>query len=205
MKIYTNEMIKRIKDKKEKRRKIIKILLTPIFLIVFLLCIYIAYQKFILKKNTIDVFGFKSFIVLTGSMEPTISVNDLIVVKTVPENEINVNDSVTYHLNNSNSTITHRIVEKFENNGNIYYRTKGDNNNTIDTDKITYNNIDGLYLFKMNKVGVVLTEIFTGTGLIILFFILAITYYHSSRMEDRKLAREDARKLYNVCKYKKDD
>ena len=205
MKIYTNEMIKIIKYKKEKRRKIIKILLTPIFLIVFLLYIYIAYQKFILKKNTIDVFGFKSFIVLTGSMEPTISVNDLIVVKTVPENEINVNDIVTFHLNNSNSTITHRIVEKFENNGNIYYRTKGDNNNTIDTDKITYNNIDGLYLFKMNKVGVVLTEIFTGTGLIILFFILAITYYHSSRMEDRKLAREDARKLYNVCKYKKDD
>lgn len=205
MKIYTNEMIKKIKDKKQKRRKIIKICLTPLFIIILFLCIYIIYQKFILKKNNIDLFGFKTFIVLTGSMEPTISINDLILIKEVKEDEIKVNDIITFHLNNSNSTITHRIVEKFEIDGTTYYKTKGDNNNANDSDKITYKNIDGLYIFKMNKVGVILTEIFTGTGLIILFLILAVSYFHSSRMEDRELARADARKQYNVCKYKKDD
>lgn len=205
MKIYTNEEIKKIKDRKKKINKVIRIVLTPIFLIIALICIYICYQKFIQKKENIDLFGFKSFIVLTGSMEPNLNINDLIVVKGVKEEDIKVGDIITFHEKNSVQTVTHRVIEIKNENGKVFYRTKGDNNNTADKDPVTYNEIDGKILFKLDKFGVIVTELFTGTGLIVLFLFLFISYYHSSRMEDRMLAREDARKLYNYCKYKKDD
>ena len=87
----------------------------------------------------------------------------------------------------------------------MIYRTKGDNNNTVDIDPVSYEQIEGKVQFKLDKFGVIITEMFTGAGLLLLFLFLFLSYYHSSRKEDRMLAREDARKLYNYCKYKKDD
>ena len=41
-------------------------------------------------------FGYKFFTVLTGSMSPTININDLVIVKEVKPEEIEVNDIITF-------------------------------------------------------------------------------------------------------------
>ena len=41
-------------------------------------------------------FGYKFFTVLTGSMSPTININDLVIVKEVKPEEIKVNDIITF-------------------------------------------------------------------------------------------------------------
>lgn len=70
------------------------------------------------------LFDYSIFKVVTGSMEPTIKENDVIIVKSVDNYE--VDDIVTY--SSADSFITHRIVQITNEN----YITKGDNNNTND-------------------------------------------------------------------------
>jgi len=201
MKIYTNEMIKQKNAKKNKRKKVIKYILTPIMAIILLLCIYIAYQKLILKSPNIELFGYKVYIVLTGSMEPVIKPNDLVIVKKISQEKLKEGDIITFNTNGTNTTVTHRIKEKVEKDGVTYYKTKGDNNNSEDIELVKYENIQGVYSFKISKVGAILTGGLTGTGVIIVFLILVISYHHSSKMDDRMLTREEARKRYNIYKY----
>src|SRR5690348_10000962 len=55
--------------------------------------------------------GYESFMVLSGSMEPTIKVGDLAVVGPVKPTEFKVDDVITYRTNVQPEVIvTHRIV-----------------------------------------------------------------------------------------------
>ena len=206
MKIYTNEIIKKKKEKVLITKKILKYIFMPIFILFLIFCMVIAYQKFILKKQNIEIFGYKTYIVLTGSMKPEIDPNDIVIVKNTSQEDIKNGDIITFTSGQKNATVTHRIIEIVEKDGKTLYKTKGDNNNSEDIDLVKYENIQGKYVFKLSKIGVVFTEGLTGTGIIVVFLILLLNYRHSSKMEDRALTREEARKRYNVYKYKdKDD
>ena len=84
----------------------------------------IIYCKFIQRKAIIKILGMARLTVLTGSMEPEISVNNKIIIKEYLD--YNIGDIVTYIQ--EGEIITHRVIEK----EGEYYYTKGDNNNTID-------------------------------------------------------------------------
>lgn len=204
MRIYTKDVIKEKKARSYKIHIFINNLFIPIMAILLVLCVYIVFQKVILKKSKIDIFGYSSYIVLTGSMEPVISPNDMVICK-VPNSssEINKGDIITFYLGNESESITHRVINVITKNGEKYYQTKGDHNNSIDSELISYKNIQGVYCFKISKIGWLLTKCLTGTGLIVVFLLLVIGYHNSSVKEDRRLTREEARKKYNICKYKK--
>lgn len=96
---------------------------------------------------SIPVFGYRTFKVGSGSMEPTLKVNDLILVK--KQNSYKVNDIITFKINDE--YITHRLVEQNK----TRVVTKGDANNALDKD-FSKNKIVGkvVYRFKvLNKVG----------------------------------------------------
>ena len=205
MKIYTKEEIENRQKKRKTRLKILRRIFYPIVILIIVFCAYVAYQKLIKHEQNVSIFGYKGYIVLTGSMQPNLNIGDLVIDKTVKEEELKVGDVITFTLKNSNVTVTHRIVEIVEQDGKKYYKTKGDNNNTEDIDLISYENIEGLQFLKIGKVGTIITKLLTGTGLIVMIVIIVISYERSNRKEDRTLAREDARKKYNVCKYKKDE
>ena len=200
MKIYTKEMIKEKNEKKRKRKKISKIFFSIIWIIFLAICIYIACQKFVFKSSNIELFGYKAYVVLTGSMKPTINPNDIVIVKKTSKDNIKENDIITFSKG-STTTVTHRIIEIVEQDGETLYRTKGDNNNSEDVDLVKYNDIEGVYKYKLNKIGAIITGSLTGTGMIGIFLILAISYHRSSKKEDRILTREEARKRYNIYKY----
>jgi signal peptidase len=68
------------------------------------------------------------FQVATGSMEPEYPVGDVIVVKKADPSTINVGDDVTYKTGKTSKGdvfITHRVVEKREENGKYYFTTQG--------------------------------------------------------------------------------
>lgn len=200
MKIYTKEIIKEKNAKKRKIKKVIRTIFLAFFAIFILLCIYIAFQKYILKKSSIEIFRYKTYVVLTGSMKPSIDPNDIVIVKKTDKNSIKENDIITFSKGN-NTTVTHRVIEIVKKDGEDLYKTKGDNNNTEDTDLVKYEHIEGVYQFKISKVGAIITSSLTSTGMIGIFLILVISYHHSSKKEDRILTREEARKRYNVYKY----
>ena len=92
--------------------------------IIIILAIYYFIQIKVFNKPYANIFGYTFFEVATGSMEPTIDVGDVIIVKVT--NEVNENDIIV--CNKDNAFITHRLIRIEEEN----FITKGDANNTED-------------------------------------------------------------------------
>jgi len=84
------------------------------------------------------IYGYKPLVVLSGSMEPTFKVGSIIYYEEILENEIQVNDVITFSLG-SETFITHRVIDIEDG----LYQTKGDANNAPDVMKINFKNIHG--------------------------------------------------------------
>lgn len=203
--IYTNEMIKKINNQKEKRRKIFKIISYPFITLIFLLVLYAGYMKYIKKENNINILGFRQYMVATGSMEPQYNIGDLIIIKETPKEKIQVGDVINFISENGIDTITHRVIEIIEKDGETYYKTKGDNNNSEDSGLVNFNQVQGVLVFKISKLGTIMTKMLTGTGIIIIFAFIIISYIRDTNKEEKRIARENARKLFNVPKYEEND
>lgn len=144
-------------------KKVFNICISIITILIIILNLYILYAKIIKKQDIIKINGYSSFIVISGSMEPTIKVDDLIIIKEEPE--YNEQDIVTYQSNQS--IITHRIVKK---EGDIIW-TRGDNNNTEDS-PIQKSQIHGKYIYKIENVGKLIEIINSPIGITAFFIII---------------------------------
>lgn len=113
-----------MKKKIEIIAKYILNILTGIVIVSIFFALYGLFQISILNKSYANYFGYGLFEVESGSMEPTIKVKDMVIVKKT--DKIAKNDIITYELDKS--FITHRVV-KVEKNKVI---TKGDSNNHED-------------------------------------------------------------------------
>ena len=105
------------------------VILIPILVIN---CILIV--KSFTSEDVPNVAGTLPLIVLTDSMYPVIESGDLIICRTEEPENIQVGDVIAFFdpAGNGSSIVTHRVVEVTEQNGEIAWRTKGDNNNTED-------------------------------------------------------------------------
>lgn len=202
---YTNEVIKKKMLKKKGLKKFFRILHIPIIAIIILLIIYMGYMKYVKHEKNISILGFRQYIVATGSMEPKYNVGDLIIIKETPEEEIKIGDIINYISENGADTITHRVTDIIEKDGQTYYQTKGDNNNAEDPELVKYRQVKGILVFKISKLGTAITKLFTGTGIAILFAVIILSYIRDKNKEEKIIARENARKLYNVPKYEEND
>lgn len=98
-----------------------------------------------------------AYIIITPSMVPTIRVEDAIIIMRKEPEEFKLRDIITFTSSDprySGLTITHRIVgiQKMDN-GQIYFRTKGDNNNTPDNTLVPAKNVYGKVILKIPKIG----------------------------------------------------
>lgn len=200
--MYTIDKIER---KKKRTITLIKIFNVVILLIIVPILIYniTLIIKYIQNPNkTPDFFGFKTYEIVSRSMEHTINKNDIIVVKKVDKNEINKNDIISF--DNGNEIITHRIVDIENINGQTLYTTKGDNNRFADDEKISFEQIEGKYVFKLSKLGYLMNFLKNRYFLIILFIILIFCFIHIINVKKKIKNREEKRKM-NIFNNEKDD
>lgn len=176
---------------------ILYIVLIPIIIFNFTLII----KSFIHPYETPDFFGYKSFVIVSGSMEPTILKQDAILVKKVPEEEIQVNDIISFNTRNQ-TNVTHRVIKIEKENGIKKYTTKGDNNNTEDKEQIAYEQIEGKYQFKISQFGIITHILKSKITLIILVMIVILISCYKSRIQKRKQERTEKRKKYEENKTK---
>lgn len=99
------------------------------------------------------ILGYQVFTVISGSMEPTFRVGDLIYVKKTDPTQIRVGDPITFVLNESLVVATHRVVEVDRQNEHFY--TKGDANEVADQSPVHFNNVIGVPSFRIPKLGYV--------------------------------------------------
>jgi len=169
---------------------IVYILLIPIIIFNFTLII----KSFINPNKAPDFFGYKNFVIVSGSMEPTIMTGDVILVKEVPQNEIQKRDIISFSQGGTN--VTHRIIEIIQENGVTKYKTKGDNNNTEDKETITYEQIEGKYQFKINQFGIIIDLLKSKVTLIVLILIMILLYFYKGKINNKKQKRREKREQY---------
>jgi len=130
-------------------------------------------------------FGIGMATVLSGSMEPKLSVGDLIVVKEVEDYK--ENDIVVYQ--DGNMLVVHRIVEINEE----MMITKGDANNTNDF-PVSVDAIKGIVVFSIPFVGTIINLIKTPIGTICII-ALAILFVELPRVNENKKNEEERQKI----------
>ena len=124
----------------------------------------------------VRLIGLHVFIVLSGSMEPAYPNGSLIYVKEMDYTELEVDDVITFMLN-EDTIATHRIVEIVPDENNpsvIRYRTKGDANDTVDGGLVHYKNVIGSPVFTIPKLGYIASYIQNPPGTYIAISIGAI-------------------------------
>lgn len=203
--IYTNKIIKKKYEKKLIIKRLLKIVYVPIIAGIILITILAGYKKYVKHENNISILGFRQYVIATGSMEPEYNIGDVIIIREKPEEEIKIGDIINYTSENGIDTITHRVVDIIEKDGQNYYKTKGDNNNSEDSELVKYSQVKGKLVLKISKLGTAITKLFTGTGITILFAVIILSYIRDKNKEEKIIARENARKLYNVPKYEEND
>lgn len=123
----------------------------------FTTVLVIAAVVFALLLVGVRLIGYKVFVVLSPSMEPTYHTGALIYVKEVNTSEIKEGQVITFMLN-EDTIATHRVIEVIPDEtepGVIRFRTKGDANDAPDGSLVHYKNVIGTPVFTIPYLGYV--------------------------------------------------
>lgn len=98
----------------------------------------------------------KPTIVVTGSMEPTIEVNSIVILEKVNISDINIDDIIQFNNKHLGYSVMHRVVGI----GKDFVMTKGDNNDRADSFIVTNEDIIGRVVEIHNEFAKPLSAIF---------------------------------------------
>lgn len=89
-------------------------------------------------------FSYRPVAVMSGSMQPLFYRGDVVLVKKINEENVKnlkIYDIIEYKLDSR--VVLHRIIKIEEENGELYFTTKGDNNELEDTKRVTKDQVIG--------------------------------------------------------------
>ena len=164
----------------KKVKKIFKltIKILYVFMIVFVIILFVFGIVQRTSDNRNSICGIKIFTVITGSMIPVYEIGDVLIVKEVTPEEINVHDDIVYEGKRGsykNKTITHRVEEiKKKEDGNYEIITKGVNNSARDPE-INQNQVLGKVIGQISIFSIIL-KIVTNIYVIILLPVVILVY-----------------------------
>jgi signal peptidase I len=120
-------------------------------------------------------FGYESFTVYSGSMEPAIRVGALAVVQPVPSSRLKPGDVITYRMPFFPDVIvTHRLLAIQQTpDGKTQYRTKGDANAAEDLVQVDPNAVLGRVAYSVPYAGYIVEYSKTGVGRLVLIALPA--------------------------------
>lgn len=146
--------------------KIVVDILTAFIFILLMIIIFTKVSMLYSGKDYFEIFGYSIFKIATGSMEPAISENDIIIVK--KSDNYKVSDIITYK--SDNAYITHRIISINDNT----IIARGDANNASDraTDIST---VIGKVIKIYKNLGI-WQKIFTTPKILITIFLTLILF-----------------------------
>jgi len=98
--------------------------------------------------------GYRVYAIVSGSMEPELSVGDLVYVKPVDSiYDIQIGDDITFVKDENLTVATHRVVRIDLENQHLY--TQGVANNAEDAEPVHYKNVIGEVQFSLPLLGYV--------------------------------------------------
>ena len=147
------------------------VILIPILVI----NLWIMFQSKTNSEKVPSVFGYKPFMVLSGSMESDIHKGDLIITKETDPTKLKVNDIIAFR--DAQETITtHRIIDIVVNDGENYFITKGDNNSTQDLNLVALEDVEGIYIGRIPGIGSMMDSLSKPTTIMILVVGITVIF-----------------------------
>ena len=123
----------------------------------------------------------ESYVVLSGSMEPTLSPGDVVIVDATAT--VGIGDIITYDTGDQVPT-THRVIDERDGG----YQTKGDANENVDSGLVAFESVIGRTIITIPFVGYVILWANSPVGYVLLVVIPLVLLGVS---ELRKWARQD--------------
>ncbi|MDO4282629.1 MAG: signal peptidase I [Clostridia bacterium] len=192
--LYTNKEIAKRRKVEIKMKKLIQILMYCILIPIIIYNISLIAQSIINPNETPSFLGIKSYVIISGSMEPNINIGDIVITKNI-ENEgenVKIGDVISYRK--GQAVITHRVVQiDYNEDGEIMFKTKGDSNNAEDSEEVKYSNIEGKVervIPKIGRVSLLLQNKLIIILILMIFYIyLSRNYKKNKKRNERKLKR----------------
>lgn len=179
---------------KKEKVNVLNIIFTIIKLIciVLLVCLIavLALQRF--SNNEIAIGGYRIFNVATESMVPKYVVGDVLIVKEIDTNELQVGDDVTYlgkEGSFKNRVVTHQIIQIDENESDKVFHTKGIANEVEDP-TITGDQIYGKVIHKC-LIFSQLTKLMNNMTAFYIVVFVPFAILVSLQLKDSILGRKD--------------
>jgi len=137
-----------------------------VFLVFILIInVTIIVKSYLHPDRVPDFMGYKPFIVLSGSMEPTILAGDIIVTKNIAPEQIVKGDVIAFRAE-KNTVVTHRVTDVQTANG-VSFLTRGDANTGADARAVSVEELEGIYHWRVAGVGKFAMFLQTPIGMLI--------------------------------------
>lgn len=207
------------KEKTSAAHKILTIVgsvLCVILIPILLINITLIAKSYINQDDVPSIGGYLPLIVLTDSMYPDIESGDLIICQTADAEDIQERDVISFFdpAGNGTSIVTHRVIDIIQENGQIQFRTCGDNNNTEDKELVPAEKLVGVYKMRIAGAGNIAMFMQSTAGLIlcvVLPIVLLVAYdvirrriYEKNKQHDNQalLAELEALRAEKAAKEK---
>ncbi len=134
-----------------------------LLVIVVIMCIPLSVPR---------LFGFQTYAIVSGSMEPEIPVGSIVYAKKAEPTAVAPGDVIVFYGgHDENAVVTHRVVENRKDEKEFI--TKGDANAGNDVTPIAYNNLIGKVVFDLPGIGKYLPVLTGIRGKIYMICIIA--------------------------------
>lgn len=177
----------------QKFKKIVSVLLLLILLPILFVSATILVDSYVNPDEVPSFWGWKPFIVLSGSMETQISPGDVVIVKETDAENLKKGDIIAFK--DGDVVITHRIDEVVEKDGKKEYVTKGDNNTTQDVGYVLPEQVEGVFKLKIARLGNLAMFVQTPAGMIVCLSIPIIIIILLQSSDSRKEKEELLKKM----------
>lgn len=143
--------------------RLLQLALTVVLALLLACNLWLIFQQKALGVAHPTVFGYSVAVVASGSMEPALSVDDMILNRA--QDRYEVGNIITFAK--GASLTTHRIVAVTDEG----YRTQGDANNAADPEPVAPGEVVGRVVGSLPGVGGLLSALKTPLGMTLLLFV----------------------------------
>jgi len=125
-----------------------------------------------LISSRVQIFGIQSFVVMSGSMEPSIPTGSVIYTLRLPQ--YRAGDVIAYKSGKVN--VTHRVVNVSKNESGVYYQTRGDANDDPDSKLVASRDVLGANMYTIWNLGKLIMALKTVQGFLIFLIVPSLIF-----------------------------
>lgn len=153
------------------RKWLLNFIEITILVIISLACVVLIIQSTFLKNKSI--FGYRSYVIASNSMYPVLEYGDVILVREVDYDDIEINDIITYKGISGElegKIITHEVIDIFNEDNVRILKTKGRANTGVDP-YVYEDQIYGKFVYRFILISFISKIVRDELGFVLFIFI----------------------------------